>query len=89
MATSKNQALCLRVLLFASLRETMGWSEKLIELPANCPSSSPMQLWQHLGIQPFIPPSNIRVAINQQFASWDAALQAGDELAFLPPISGG
>jgi sulfur-carrier protein len=31
----------------------------------------------------------IRVAINQQFASLDTPLQAGDELAFLPPISGG
>jgi sulfur-carrier protein len=29
------------------------------------------------------------VAINQQFATWDASLAAGDELAFLPPISGG
>jgi sulfur-carrier protein len=89
MATSKNLALCLRVLLFASLRETMGWGEKLIELPAHCTPLSPLQLWQQLGIQPITPPSNIRVAINQEFASWDAALQAGDELAFLPPISGG
>jgi molybdopterin converting factor small subunit len=31
----------------------------------------------------------MRVAINQQFASWDALLNSGDELAFLPPISGG
>jgi molybdopterin converting factor small subunit len=31
----------------------------------------------------------VRVAVNQQFASLDAPLQPGDELAFLPPISGG
>jgi molybdopterin converting factor small subunit len=31
----------------------------------------------------------LRVAINQQFASWDTPLTSGDELAFLPPISGG
>ena len=67
----------------------MGWGEKLIELPAHCTPLSPLQLWHQLGIQPTTPPSHIRVAINQEFASWDAALQAGDELAFLPPISGG
>ncbi|MFM8673593.1 MAG: MoaD/ThiS family protein [Vulcanococcus sp.] len=30
-----------------------------------------------------------RVAINQQFAGADSPLNGGDELAFLPPISGG
>jgi molybdopterin converting factor subunit 1 len=28
-------------------------------------------------------------AVNQQFAEWGAALAAGDEVAFLPPVSGG
>jgi molybdopterin converting factor small subunit len=31
----------------------------------------------------------IRVSINRQFADADTPLQPGDELAFLPPISGG
>jgi molybdopterin converting factor small subunit len=31
----------------------------------------------------------VRVAINQRFASADTPLANGDELAFLPPISGG
>jgi len=34
-------------------------------------------------------PPGIRVAINQQFAPADRPLADGDELAFLPPISGG
>jgi molybdopterin converting factor small subunit len=33
--------------------------------------------------------TDVRVAINQQFASPETPLQPGDELAFLPPISGG
>ena len=33
--------------------------------------------------------ANVRVAINQCFASADTPLADGDELAFLPPISGG
>jgi len=34
-------------------------------------------------------PDGIRVAINRSFAAADAPLVDGDELAFLPPISGG
>lgn len=34
-------------------------------------------------------PEGIRVAINQVFAAVDTPLANGDELAFLPPISGG
>jgi molybdopterin converting factor small subunit len=31
----------------------------------------------------------VRIAINREFADADTPLQPGDELAFLPPISGG
>ena len=34
-------------------------------------------------------PDGLRVAINQAFAAADTPLADGDELAFLPPISGG
>ena len=34
-------------------------------------------------------PTGIRVAINRAFAAPDTPLADGDELAFLPPISGG
>jgi molybdopterin synthase sulfur carrier subunit len=34
-------------------------------------------------------PDGVRVAINQQFAAADVPLAEGDELAYLPPISGG
>ena len=29
------------------------------------------------------------VSINQQYASWDSELSDGDEVGFLPPVSGG
>lgn len=34
-------------------------------------------------------PTGVRVAINRSFAAADTPLADGDELAFLPPISGG
>lgn len=32
---------------------------------------------------------NLRVAVNQAWADWDTPLREGDEVAFLPPVSGG
>jgi len=94
MAVSADPASQVRVRLFAGMREAMGWSEQLVELaPAaggtDPAGTTPEQLWRQLGLQPDHPPAGVRVAINQQFATWDSSLAAGDELAFLPPISGG
>jgi sulfur-carrier protein len=87
MAASAQQGVCIQVRLFASLREATGWSEQLVT-PATT-ARTPLALWQQLGLGPDEPPAGVRVAINQRFASWDAPLTDGDELAFLPPISGG
>lgn len=94
MAPSAESVVHVRVRLFAGLRETVGWSETQVELGPAAASAlatrpTPAQLWRQLGLQPGDPPAGIRVAINQQFASWDTPLSGGDELAFLPPISGG
>jgi molybdopterin converting factor small subunit len=88
MAVSADPASQVRVRLFAGLRDAMGWREQLVELAPGA-GTTPEQLWRQLGLQPAHPPTAVRVAINKQFAAWDASLAAGDELAFLPPISGG
>lgn len=31
----------------------------------------------------------VKVAVNQCFASWDAPIREGDEVAFFPPVTGG
>jgi molybdopterin converting factor small subunit len=57
-----------------------------------CHTPTPGQLWEtiaaELGEQPVLP-NRIRVAVNQQFAEPNVVLRDGDEVAFLPPISGG
>jgi molybdopterin synthase sulfur carrier subunit len=32
---------------------------------------------------------DVRVAVNRVWADWDTSLKDGDEVAFLPPVSGG
>lgn len=36
-----------------------------------------------------LPPERLRVAINGEFAPWDAVPAEGDEVVFIPPVSGG
>jgi sulfur-carrier protein len=33
--------------------------------------------------------SSLVASRNQEFAAWDTPLRSGDEVAFLPPVSGG
>jgi molybdopterin synthase sulfur carrier subunit len=89
MASSSANPAPIRIRLFASLREAAGWSERSWPLAAAAPAAeaaplTPRDLWSQLALPGAL--SEVRVAINQQFA---APLQPGDELAFLPPISGG
>jgi len=85
----------IRLRLFAALREQAGWSERDWPIrdhaiqPNHPPTEplTPRQIWMTLQLEGSL--DTVRVAINQQFAAADMPLQPGDELAFLPPISGG
>jgi molybdopterin synthase sulfur carrier subunit len=92
----------IEIRLFAGLRERAGWSQRRLPLPAAEIADStahangaaapltPAALWLQLELGDGAAlPSTVRVAINQAFASPHQPLVAGDELAFLPPISGG
>jgi molybdopterin synthase sulfur carrier subunit len=79
----------IEIRLFAGLRERAGWGERRLPLPAEAPLT-PAALWVQLELGGGAAlPATVRVAINQAFASPHQPLVAGDELAFLPPISGG
>ena len=93
MTADPTPACRVRVLLFAGLREAAGWGERSLTAPVG---ATPRQLWQQLDLAATWPAgadgaagAGLRVAINQRFASADTPLADGDELAFLPPISGG
>ena len=98
MTESEARFTTVRVRLFASLRETAGWGEQSVHTEPG--HATPLALWRQLGLGSLLPasapdlesdglPAGVRVAINQQFASPHQPLAEGDELAFLPPITGG
>jgi molybdopterin converting factor subunit 1 len=79
----------IKVLYFGRLKELSGTSEESVELRdgsviedlfSACSSARPE-------LRRFR--ASLVAARNREFAAWDTPLDAGDEVGFLPPVSGG
>ena len=78
-----------RVRLFASLRETMGQGEVWLDLPVG---STPEAAWGRLcEACPALQERrrSLSAAVNRRYVPFEAALEDGDELVFIPPVAGG
>jgi molybdopterin synthase catalytic subunit len=73
-----------RVRLFAVLRERAGASEVELELPEGAVVRDALAQLSELSDG-----FSVVMAVNHQYADSDAPLRAGDELALIPPVSGG
>ena len=75
--------------LFARLREQAGIAADELELPAGATVADAYAALRrsHPNLEP--DRSLIRPALNRAFTEWDATVQEGDEVAFIPPVSGG
>jgi MoaE-MoaD fusion protein len=71
-----------RVRLFAGLRERAGWSQRELEDVARV-----ADVWPALGLGD--EPAGLLYAVNKEYAAQDRALADGDEVALIPPVSGG
>jgi molybdopterin synthase catalytic subunit len=77
-----------RVVLFAKPRELVGQPQVELALPAGAtPADAWSQLSNRYDLGPL--PRSFRCAVNSEYAGWDAQLKDGDELAVIPPVSGG
>lgn len=74
-----------KVLYFASLRELLGVAESSLDLQD---ASDAASIWKAINPSVDLPEASL-VAINQSYASLDAVVQPGDEVAFFPPVTGG
>jgi MoaE-MoaD fusion protein len=70
-----------RVRLFAGLRERAGWSQRDVE------AATVGDIWPALELGE--EPGGLLYAVNQVYAPRDRALADGDEVALIPPVSGG
>ncbi len=75
--------------LFASARDAAGWERQVLDLPEGATIASARQKLR--GIIPDATPllDSAAFALNQRYARADDRLTDGDELAILPPVSGG
>src|ERR1700694_382674 len=82
-------AIAVRARLFARLREQAGRDDESLELPAGSTVADVYAALRksHPGLE--TDRHAVRAAVNQEFAGWDAVVADGDEVAFIPPVSGG
>lgn len=78
-----------KVRLFAVLREAAGRAELELELPEG---ATPEDAWgrladEHEALRARRP--SLAAAVNRRYAGFDEPLRDGDELVFVPPVSGG
>jgi molybdopterin synthase catalytic subunit len=69
------------VKLFAGLRERAGWSQREVD------AGTVGEVWRALELGD--EPPGLLYAVNKEYATADRALADGDEVALIPPVSGG
>ena len=69
------------VRLFAGLRERAGWSTREVD------AGTVGEVWALLDLGE--EPDGLLYAVNKEYAQRDRALATGDEVALIPPVSGG
>jgi molybdopterin synthase sulfur carrier subunit len=79
----------IEVLCFAAARDAVGAPRLEIELGAGSTVESALAalVARHPALRPLVP--RLRCAVNEEFATGARALQEGDTLAVIPPVSGG
>jgi len=81
-----------KVLYFASLRDTLGCAEESFTLPSGVSTVGDLRAflaergdrWHALAQG-----RNVRAALNQRMAAASEPVAPGDEIAFFPPVTGG
>jgi molybdopterin converting factor subunit 1 len=81
-------AIAIRVRFFARLRELAGVDTQEMQASPGARVASVYAAMR--AYHPALPPQDgVRAALNREFVDWDVVVADGDEVAFIPPVSGG
>jgi len=78
-----------KVLFFGRLKEIAGQAEDSVDLPDAATIEHLFACYVARTPQLAKYRSSLVASRNQEFAAWNTPLHSGDEVAFLPPVSGG
>ena len=76
-----------RVQYYAVLREQAGRSDEEVATAAATPAALYEELRARHGLR--LARAQLRVAIDGEFADWQAPLRDGARVVFIPPVAGG
>ena len=84
-----SQSVRVKVLFFGRLKDLTGHAEESLDVPVAATIEQLFTLYAEKNpeLAKFRP--SVIASRNQEFAAWDTSLNSGDEVAFLPPVSGG
>ncbi len=74
------------VLYFGVLKDVIGHRDAVMDVPEGASVADLLALHRKAGVAVW---DSIAVAVNQEYARADDVLKDGDEVALLPPVSGG
>jgi molybdopterin synthase sulfur carrier subunit len=77
-----------RFLFFGRLREALGAGELAAALPDGVSDTESVRAWLG-GDHPVLLDPSVRIAVNAEIGHGNAPIADGDEIAFMPPMSGG
>jgi MoaE-MoaD fusion protein len=81
-------AIAVRARYFARLRELAGVEIEVVHMSGGSTLGDAYRAAREK--HPALPEQQgVRGAVNHEFAGWDAKIANGDEVAFIPPVSGG
>ena len=78
-----------RVLFFGRLKDIVGLAEDQAEIAEGASLEDVFSRYEHKFPELAKLRSSIAAAINQEYSEWRAPIAPNDEVAFLPPVSGG
>jgi len=78
-----------RVLFFGVLKDLAGQSSDSLTLPEHATLGDVLAHYQTRIVGLGNLSASLAMSVNQQYAASETQLRSGDEIAFLPPVSGG
>ncbi len=77
----------INVIYFAILQDERGLAAEALETNATNPGDLYSELKEAHGFS--LTKCRLKVAVNDEFATWDSKLSEDDNVVFIPPVAGG